>query len=717
MLPVMLFAQSIHVGDCVMRIGSGTQITGGSVVLNGTAEVNNQGTIRLTGNWINNANGITPGGSGTVNMVGTASQAIIGDPTTFHHLIVNNTAGVILGSDTLAVTGVLTLQNGNINGEAANATVDIVPGGSVVRVFGWVRGNMRKRVPAGSPTVVFEVGNSTLYTPATLSFSGVSTPGRYSVKPVAGLQPNVGSSCINFTRRVNQYWQIRNEGVAPANYNINFRYGSSMFVGSPSAALLRPAQFTGSEWVYPNITGTPTVTLLNAGPASGEGDFVLSHGCEAPANDERNAAVNLNVQAFGLCATTNGFISGATVSPQSNSSTVTGEDVWYRFVANSPGARIVVASTEFNALVELQDAAGNTLDVENVLSGTGTEMMNYYSPVTPLVNGQTYYVAVRNYNSATATGGTFSICVQRIARTLCNQGPGPYTLCQTFKSTSVGAVGYSFVFTNTTTLQTHQITTTGGLTVVPLSGLLPDYDYSVSLQAHFSLPDGAGNLDVFTIDTPDACSLTMSPHAGIVLRDIDRCAAGPRPANAMIAANTWLCGTSFYQWEFTPTSPSGLTLPLVNGPPNNRYLNLPSAGISQGTTYSVRIRPIFQNVIPGMWGAPHCLQIAGPVPMTLLGDEVGELTDGVGDSFASMLYPNPSNGTSLSVRTLSEDDGVVRMRILDAAGRLVHAEQWNCSSPESVQTIRFNQAVASGIYTVELLNGDSRLTQKWVVER
>lgn len=716
MLPAALFAQSIHIGEGVIRLSPGAQITAGNVVLSGSSEVNNQGTIRLTGNWTNNANGITPGGGGTVALAGTASQTISGNTTTFHHLIVNNTAGVVLASDTLAVTGVLTLQNGAINGDATNSTVDIVPGGSVVRVFGWVRGNLRKQVPTGNPTVLFELGNATLYTPVTLSFSGVSTTGKYSAQPVFGQHPDVASSCLNFTRRVNQYWRIRNEGVAPANYNMVFRYGSSMFFGSPAASQLRPGQFNGSEWIYPEVTSTPTVTLLHAGPVSGDGDFVLTHGCEAPANDERPGAFNLSVQAFGLCSPTVGFVANSTVSPESNSTAITGEDVWYRFTANSPGARIVVTSGEFDAVVELQDASGNTLDIENVVAGTGSEMMNYYSPVTPLVNGQTYFIAVRNYNSATATGGTFSICVQRIARTVCNQGPGPYTLCQTFKCTAVGATGYSFVFANTTTLQTHQVNTTAGLTVVPLSGLLPSYDYSVSLQAHFALQDGAGNLDVFTIDTPDACSLTMGPHVGIVLRDIDRCAAGPRPANAMIAANTWLCGTSFYQWEFTPTSPAGLALPLFNGPPNNRFANLPSAGISSGTTYSVRIRPIFQNVIPGNWGAPHCLQIAGSLLMT---EQNGiDVSDGFDiEEFSMTLYPNPSNGTSLAVGVRAQEDGVVRMRIIDAIGRVVHADQWNYTQPESVQTIQFNASIASGIYTVELLHGDSRTTQKWVVER
>jgi len=714
MLPAVLAAQTMHLGDCVLRVSPGTQFTIGGVILDGSAEVNNQGTMILKGNWTNNANGITPGGGGTVTLSGTANQAVSGIPTTFHNLIVNNTAGVSLASDTLAVTGVLTLQNGAINGNTTNSTVDIVPGGSVVRVFGWVFGNLRKRVPTGNPTVVFELGHATLYTPVTLSFSGVTTSGRYSARPMPGLQPDLGTSCLNFTRRVNQFWRIRNEDVAPANYNATFRYGSSMFFGSPAASQLVPGQWTGTDWEYPAVSGTPTVTLLTATGITGDGDFTLTHGCEAPANDERPGAFTLSVQAFGQCSPTVGFVANSTVSPESNSTAVTGEDVWYRFTANSPGARIVVSSSEFDALVELQDAAGNTLDIENVVAGTGSEMMNYYSSTAPLLNGQTYYIAVRNYNSAVGSG-TFNICVQRLARPQCNQGPGPYNLCQTFKSTSVGAVSYSFIYTNNVTAQVHTINTAAGVTISPLSALLPGYEYAVGLQAHFVLQDGAGNLDTFTIDTPTACTIIMSPHANIVLRTIDRCAYGPKPSNAQIAANTWLCGASFYQWEFTQTAPAAGVPQFVNGAPTNRFLSLPIANVIQGATYNVRIRPIFQFVIPGNFGTAHCLQIAGAAMAPYEGDEASEMP---GDaSFGALVYPNPANGTQLNVRVQAEDDGLIRMRILDASGRLVHADQWMYSNNESLKQVRFNDAIASGIYTLEFTSGEERSTYKWVVER
>jgi len=713
-LPAVLVAQTMHVGDCVVRVSPGAQITTGGVILDGTAALNNQGTVILRGNWTNNANGITPGGGGTVTLSGTVNQAVSGIPTTFHNLIVNNTSGVSLASDTLAVTGVLTLQNGTINGNTTNSTVDIVPGGSVVRVFGWVFGNLRKRVPTGNPTVVFELGNATLYTPATLSFSGVTTAGRFSARPMPGLQPDLGASCLNFTRRVNQYWRIRNIDVAPANYNATFRYGSSMFFGSPVASQLVPGQWTGSDWEYPTVSGTPTVTLLTATGISGDGDFTLTHGCEPPANDERPGAFTLSVQAFGLCSPTVGFVANSTVSPESNSTAITGEDVWYRFTANSPGARIVVSSAEFDALVELQDAAGNTLDVENVVAGTGNEMMNYYSPTQPLVSGQTYFIAVRNYNSAIGSG-TFGICVQRINRTACNQGPGPYTLCQTFKCTSVGAISYSFIYTNQTTSQVHTVNTSAGVTISPLSGLLPGYNYTVSLQAHFALEDGAGNLDVFTIDNPNACTITMGPHSNIVLRDIDRCAYGPKPSNAQIAANTWLCGASFYQWEFTETAPSAGVPQFANGAPANRFLSLPIANVVQGYTYSVRVRPIFQFVIPGNFGTAHCLQIAGAAMAPYEGDETSEMSGD--ESFGALVYPNPSDGAQLNVRVQAEDDGLIRMRILDASGRLIHADQWMFSNNESLKQVRFNDAIASGLYTIELISGENRNTLKWVVEK
>jgi len=716
-MQVSLFAQTVTVNGCTLKVPSGTFMSTGNMTLANSGAIDNGGTINLTGAWTNNALGLINASLGRVSMVGTSPQSILGVPTVFHHLNINNPTGVVLGSDSLSVNGTLLLQNGVLNGEPAGRSIYIGNTGNVVRVFGWIRGRLSKPVPVGNPTVVFELGNNTTYTSATLSFSAVATAGRYAARVFPGLHPNLGSSCFNVTKYVNQYWRLTRQSVSPANFNATFRYNSSMFVGSPSAPALALAQYSSSSWTYPTISGTPTVTILSATGASGDGDFAIAEGCIAPLNDARIGAFLLTEQPLGTCLNTEGFITGASVSPESNSSVITGEDVWYRFTASEPGVRIVVQSGTFDAHVELQNAAGTTVETENVIAGVGTEMLNHYNPLTPLIPGQTYYIAVRNHNSGIGQG-TFNICLQKIADTQCNSGPGPYTMCNTFKCTNTGATNYSFTFTNTTTLQNTVLSTSLGITLVQLGALLPNYAYTVSLSATYFLQNGLGAVETFTIPTPNACAMSMSPHADIFLRSIDQCSSGPKAANAIVGANLWLCGASHYQWRFRQVAPIvGLFGSPISGPSNNRFLNLTAASLAAGATYDVEIRPVFFGNVLGNWGTTRCLQIVGSGGMILenspeneavLRSNVEDPTDDV------ILFPNPNGGHSVSLMTRGLNGKMV-VRIMDLTGRIVYTSE-RFGEKESLFMLDFVSPLSNGLYMVEVENGNESFSRRMIIQ-
>ena len=499
---------------------------------------------------------------------------------------------------------------------------------------------------------------------------------------------------------------------------------STLTVSSPGALLYEwepDVSASSSAVVSPPSTTTYEVVVendLSCGASASRTVTVAP--CVGPPNNPRAGALAIAPYPINTCISQNGDLTLATVSPEANSLVNTGEDLWHRFVANSPGVRIVCTTTAFDAVIELQDAAGNTIAQENALSGIGSEMLNHYDPLNPLIIGQTYYFAIRNYDSSLGTG-TFSVCVQRIRATACNSGTGPYSLCDNFKAMNVGAQSYTFVFTDTGTGEQFTQTSSSGITITPLGALRPQQQYLCGLTAHFSLSIGSGGSEQISVSTPAACTITMAAHLNVELRDADRCTAGPKPANAIIGANRWICGASNYQWRFKQTAP---TLAAdygtpVSGPPTNRFLNLAPLALTPGATYDVQIRPVFSGGQVGSWSSvPRCLQILGSAGMVVENSTPqNELSsNSAGAAPHVVIYPNPTSGdwVQLVVNHWASD----RMNILvrDAVGRVVCRQQWTMDEHQS-GTLVFGQQLSAGLYFVEVSDDTNRQTLPLIIQR
>jgi|GEM_PF-4002985 len=440
----------------------------------------------------------------------------------------------------------------------------------------------------------------------------------------------------------------------------------------------------------------------------------------APTNDQRIAALLINSWNLGTCISASGTLVNATNSPESNSAEITGEDVWYRFTAASPGVRIVCTTTSFNGIIELQDAAGNTLDTENVVSGLGTEMMNYYDVNAPLISGSAYYIVVRNYNSAQGTG-TFDLCVQRIRATGCDSGPGPFTPANNFKADWVGAWTYTFTFTNTITLQQYILSSTGGITLVPLASLPQGATYNVSISCTYHLADGNAMLEFITVPVSSVCQMSMAaPPAipNIFLRVTDQCVSGPRTANAIIGANVWQSGALNYQWRFQQVAPvSGLWSAPVAGAPTNRFLNLFPVGLTPGGTYNVEIRALYSGGIFTNWGPTQCLQIIGPGGMILEQNEEAQTLKTMPTSeemWSAVIYPNPSAGDQLMIALNGIESEQLTIRVLDATGRMIDLKSLTIAASGTWNIVPLHN-LSSGVYFVEIVGNAERKTMQWVV--
>jgi hypothetical protein len=259
----------------------------------------------------------------------------------------------------------------------------------------------------------------------------------------------------------------------------------------------------------------------------------------------------------------------------------------------------------------------------------------------------------------------------------------------------------------------HPITSFVGLP--PLTG--PE-TYQVAVDATYNLPDAAGNIETAVVPGTFNCTRNVVAHANIFLRDSD---ASPnvRPANAVIGANSWLCGALYYEWSIEQFDAIGGTsqgLPtIVNGAPVNRFLNLGPLGLLPNGIYKVNVTPVFPTG-NGNTGPDRWLIIAGPAPMILDGNQA-EAYERTAEEpvIESALYPNPSNGSFVNLNITGVEANVM-VRVLDGTGRVVWSN--NLVVEGSLNTvIGFERPLASGLYTVEMTYDGKVVTERLMVQK
>jgi hypothetical protein len=174
----------------------------GNITLAGTLSLGDLagGDLNVGGNWTNNAGTLTPNNR-TVQFNGSSPQTIGGTvSTSFPHLVINNSAGVSL-SQSVSVSNTLDLTASVVS--TGSNTLTLSTGGTVSRTSGFVAGNFAKGVGTGNPSMTFEVGTGSSYTPVTADFTGITTGGTLTAKSTAGDHPNIGTSGIDAAKSVN----------------------------------------------------------------------------------------------------------------------------------------------------------------------------------------------------------------------------------------------------------------------------------------------------------------------------------------------------------------------------------------------------------------------------------------------------------------------------------------------------------------------------------
>ncbi|MBL7943156.1 MAG: T9SS type A sorting domain-containing protein [Flavobacteriales bacterium] len=442
-----------------------------------------------------------------------------------------------------------------------------------------------------------------------------------------------------------------------------------------------------------------------------------------PVNDEQPGAVELTASPFWTCDNIIAvYMAFATTSANSQSSAVTGEDLWYSFIPGSTGIRVEVFSADIDLIVELQNSSGTMLVQENVIAGTGYEYLNKDGFVT----GDTYYLILRNNDSGLGTGWA-DICIQEVPDSRIDNPIALYTnTCAVAKADWTGAYQYHFEFTNTSTLITTTLTKTNTtyFVIKDVPGMMWDQAFDVVVNSTYHLYDAAGGLESLYIESDETTTMLMDAHPEMTLRPQDQCPDGPNLLGSSVAGEPFVCMSTNYEWEFTRTDIPQAPIYHLRGAAN-RFLTLSTvSGLVTNATYSVRVRPIF-SYGPGNWGPSRCMSTISP--SSTAADAYEDPLEGFStvwveeENFSdselavASLYPNPMAGQDLYVnlRGLSTDE-IVSIRCVDQTGRVAMTGVTETISDEDF-VIHFRNELPQGTYLLIIEGADGQMLRNLFV--
>lgn len=364
-------------------------------------------------NIINNG---THSGTGNITLFGgTASHGISGVGP-FGNLIINDALGVTITND-LTVNGQLSLTSGVILGGANKVIVN----GNVVQTAGWVNGTIRRAIAAGSgSTYVFDVGDGTYRTPATISFVNVTTPGTITVNSTIGDHPQISGSEIDQTNSVNRYWTISKNSIVFDTSSIVFEWASPNDQDvTGSEALYIIGRYNGSVWDTTSVD-LKTSSSIRAKGVLTFGDFIVGF--------------NGNANAFrtkGAGAGTGDWTSN--IWQYYNSQIATWRDTSVYPIATNAGIitirtgdivtipiDIIIDQSIIQSDAKLNIASGNTLTIRDgssvdltvsgVLKNEGNDIIVNSGATVSFVNGSTYQHSIAGGNIPIASWNSTSTC-------------------------------------------------------------------------------------------------------------------------------------------------------------------------------------------------------------------------------------------------------------------------------------------------------------------
>jgi len=471
----------------------------------------------------------------------------------------------------------------------------------------------------------------------------------------------------------------------------------------------------------------------------------VDEGCPSTiAGEEPFNSLSAPSAMYSYCSSFYGTLAGAFPSTLAQSTCITGEDRWYNFTALSTGVTVFIGSNANDIVIELQDANGNVIDVENTVLGIGTEVLT----TTGLTAGLLYRVGVRNYNSNAQAGGQFSGCIRHLRAGGSDSGtsatwPSTIGMCNVFKAAYCGGTGvqYRYTWTGLTGIAAGQVytrtQTSDYLTITSVTPMLPaGCMYNVLVTTIYTIPNGAGTNEVFEMPAATPTTITISANPLTSLRTSDRCSAGPRYRGAVVASLPWVCGVTNWRWRFTEVNPLnlqtvGLPIEQNRGAASN-YLTLTSVtALQYGKTYAVQTSPIYTYTSTNyQWGPVTYMCIIGSAGMVVDSTEdvsqdasqdspkglPEDLATHLSENLELSVYPNPSNGEGLTMTLSGVTSSNVQVKVYDALGRKIESKRYAVDGTLQT-TLNFANELSNGLYILEVSTEDVTRSVRFMVEQ
>lgn len=411
-------------------------------------------------------------------------------------------------------------------------------------------------------------------------------------------------------------------------------------------------------------------------------------------------------------------LSGATTTSICDAPVMTGEDVWISFVPSTNAGRFVITSSANDIVLELKDSEYSTVTSVNLVNGVGGEILN----LDDFVVGETYYLGIRNYNSALGIGSV-SVSAMSLRSSTCALASTPKQLNQSYKAVYTGTYSYQFDFIDQADATVHSYTSPSSavilLSYVP--GLQYGHTYDVEIYSIFSLTNSLGATEIVVSDPGVVCSQSIEIINTQAITAGYSCAYGAMSPNTWITFGPFVSGATGHQLEFVNTN--GLQAPIYHTLGTTRLFKLKDVvGLSGGNSYNVRCRPTFSNGYTVDWAASVCVSMASLSNFfTIVNNfdsdiEYAEVASDVQSTFAGRIFPNPSDGKLFNLAFVTNEEKLVNVAVYDLMGKLVHKEQVNLVSDMNVEIIP-KMELANGIYNIYLSSGEETYIEKLIVTK
>jgi len=431
----------------------------------------------------------------------------------------------------------------------------------------------------------------------------------------------------------------------------------------------------------------------------------------------------------------NGTTTNATNSSESGD--IAGADTWVRFVAQGTGASISMSSSVMNCIISLysKDALGfyNLIQTENAVGGNSPD--NERLNVGGLTPGTEYWVA---FGSNTGSGN-YVYSIQHLLRSypaypitaagfqLCN----PYKCV--FRGNASSNVSYTFNFIETggteiAPFETTSASTTSTYVTLSTGSLALQYGglYDVRVDVLYNLRDANNVVEpisvVGTTSDPNSANVLMSNHPLLEVKNTQRCPAslfrGTYLSGTRVGGAPAVCGATNYTYEFqqVATCNDGTAIGATTSfqtPSSSPYLQLGvlPTGVNAGS-WDVRIRPNF-SYGAGTFGPVQRIRVNGTSASGMQSDDTAEIEFINPSEIESNVFPNPTFGDMIHLNVAGME-GNVSLRISDATGRLVLNQNYVVEGTLNTN-VTFNEVLSSGVYNIELNNGQHVVTERMIV--